>query len=176
MHGAFLGAPDPSNLCKNLQHCLPFGVNWVPYSLYFKVSAVAALQKPSQRMLPDVVKLIRLLLTLPVSSVAAERSFSALRRLKTWLRSTIGQERLNAVAICHVHRERIARVDLDCVAAAFVRLNSHRQKVFGSSSVKPSSAARPLLSAPLAQLVERWTPGGESPGSRRCGARYLRYS
>ena len=27
---------------------------------------------------------------------------------------------------------------------------------------------------PVAQLVERWTPGSESPGSRRSGARYMR--
>ena len=27
---------------------------------------------------------------------------------------------------------------------------------------------------PVAQLVERWTPGSESPGSRRSGARYMK--
>ena len=27
---------------------------------------------------------------------------------------------------------------------------------------------------PVPQLVERWTPGSESPGSRRSGARYLK--
>ena len=27
---------------------------------------------------------------------------------------------------------------------------------------------------PVAQLVERWTPGSESPGSRRSGARYIK--
>ena len=27
---------------------------------------------------------------------------------------------------------------------------------------------------PVAQLVERCTPGGESPGSRRSGARYMK--
>ena len=28
--------------------------------------------------------------------------------------------------------------------------------------------------SPVAQLVERWTPGSESPGSRRSGARYMK--
>ena len=32
--------------------------------------------------------------------------------------------------------------------------------------------ARPV--APVAQLVERWTLGSESPGSRRSGARYIK--
>ena len=31
-----------------------------------------------------------------------------------------------------------------------------------------------VLSRPVAQLVERWTPGSESPGSRRSGARYMK--
>ena len=34
---------------------------------------------------------------------------------------------------------------------------------------KIKSSARPV-----AQLVERWTPGSESPGSRRSGARYMK--
>jgi hAT family C-terminal dimerisation region len=38
-----------------------------------------------------VEKLVRLLLVAPASSAEAERSFSALRRLKTWLRSTMTQ-------------------------------------------------------------------------------------
>jgi len=45
----------------------------------------------------DVEQLIRLMLLWPVSSCAAERSFSALRRLKNWLQSTMTQQRLNAV-------------------------------------------------------------------------------
>ena len=30
------------------------------------------------------------------------------------------------------------------------------------------------IARPVAQLVERWTPGSESPGSRRSGARYMK--
>ena len=39
----------------------------------------------------EVEKLVRLLLVSPASSAEAERSFSTLRRLKTWLRSTMTQ-------------------------------------------------------------------------------------
>lgn len=45
-------------------------------------------------ILPLIVALVRLCLTIPVSSATAERSFSTLRRLKTYLRSQIGQARL----------------------------------------------------------------------------------
>ena len=47
---------------------------------------------PEVRILfPEVEKLLRLLLLSPASSCAAERSFSALKRIKTWLRSTMTQ-------------------------------------------------------------------------------------
>ncbi len=53
----------------------------------------------------EVEKLVRLLLVSPASSAEDERSFSALRRLRTWLRSTMTQLRLNSLAVCHVHQE-----------------------------------------------------------------------
>ena len=55
----------------------------------------------------QVETLLRLLLVMPVSSTEAERSFSALRRLKTWLRTTMTQARLNHAAVCHIHQDRL---------------------------------------------------------------------
>ena len=103
-----------------------------PQSLADAVKTVVGMEKAAQRMVPRAVRLLRLLLCLPASSATAERSFSALRRLKTWLRATMTQTRLNSVAVCHVHRKRVADVDTDRVAAAFVSLNSRREKVFGA--------------------------------------------
>ena len=54
--------------------------------------AVRALSKmpPEVRgLFVQVEILVRLLMVVPISSAEAERSFSAIRRLKTWLRSTI---------------------------------------------------------------------------------------
>ena len=36
----------------------------------------------------EVIKLVKLILVMPATNATSERSFSALRRLKTWLRST----------------------------------------------------------------------------------------
>ena len=47
-------------------------------------------------MLSEVVKLVRLLLVMPAMNAVSERSFSAMRRIKTYLRSTMLQECLNA--------------------------------------------------------------------------------
>ena len=103
-----------------------------PQNLADAVEIAASMERAAQLMVPDAMRLLRLLLTLPASSATSERSFSALRRLKTWLRATMTQARLNAVAVRHVHRERVAQVDVDLVAAAFVQLNPHRERIFGS--------------------------------------------
>ena len=63
---------------------------------------------------PNVIELIRNVLVPPASSVQAERSFSALRRLKTWLRSTMSESRLNSVAVCHVHRSTMDACNRHC--------------------------------------------------------------
>ena len=47
---------------------------------------------------PSVIKVIKLLLVMAATSATAERSFSSMRRLKTWLCSTMKQKRFNSLA------------------------------------------------------------------------------
>ncbi|MGH0182592.1 UNVERIFIED_CONTAM: hypothetical protein FKN15_009836 [Acipenser sinensis] len=47
---------------------------------------------------PQVWKLRNFMPTIPVTSVAAEPSFSCLKRMKTYLRNTMGQNTLSALA------------------------------------------------------------------------------
>jgi hypothetical protein len=54
----------------------------------------------------ETVRLLKIYFTVPMTSCSAERSFSSLRRLKTYLRQTMTQKSLNTVALCHVHRSR----------------------------------------------------------------------
>ena len=53
---------------------------------------------------PAVVQLLTLAMTFPVTSASAERSLSALKRIKTYLRSTMHQERLCHLAILSIER------------------------------------------------------------------------
>ena len=48
--------------------------------------------------LREITKVLKILLTIPMTTSEAERSFSALKRIKTFLRNTVGQQRLNALA------------------------------------------------------------------------------
>ena len=44
-----------------------------------------------------LVNVVHILAVIPATSCSAEQSFSALRRLKTYLRSTMGQQRVSNV-------------------------------------------------------------------------------
>jgi len=86
--------------------------------------------RPVQELFNQVDILVRLLLVIPVTSCEAERSFSGLRRLKTWLRSTMTQKRLNHVAICNVHHDYIDQLDLTQLVNTFVSACDRRQQLF----------------------------------------------
>ena len=84
-------------------------------------------------MFPNVESLVRLLLVNPASSATAEMSFSGPRRLKTYLRSTCGQLRLNNLAICHVHNDIMDTIDVNrpTLLKEFVIARDTRAAVFG---------------------------------------------
>jgi hAT family C-terminal dimerisation region len=94
-------------------------------------SAMQSCVPEVRRMLNYVETLIRLLLVVPATSCEAERSFSGLRRLKTWLRSTMTQRRLNSVAVCNVHKNYLDKIDLLNVANNFVDVHGKRLQLFG---------------------------------------------
>lgn len=50
-------------------------------------------------LFPNIYILLKLSLTLPVGSVSTERSFSKLKLIKTRLRSTMGNDRLEGLMI-----------------------------------------------------------------------------
>lgn len=64
-------------------------------SVAIPVSVEEALQNCDEDLYTLVNSLLKILLTLPVSVASAERSFSSLRRLQTWLRNHMGQEKVD---------------------------------------------------------------------------------
>ena len=84
-----------------------------------------------------VLNVVKLLLVLPATNATSERSFSALRRVKTYLRSTKSQERLNNLLVIHVHKEKVDSLALEKVAQEFVSGREGRLRQFGSCSRWP---------------------------------------
>lgn len=54
---------------------------------------------------PTILRCYQIALTLGVSTATAERSFSSLRRIKTYLRSTMTDDRLSNMALLYIERE-----------------------------------------------------------------------
>ena len=55
--------------------------------------------------------IFRIMLTISVSVASAERSFSKLKLIKSYLRSTMSQERLNGLAILSIEKEVLEEFD-----------------------------------------------------------------
>lgn len=60
-----------------------------------------------QCCMPEFYKLLSIVLTIPVTSASVERSFSTLKRIKTYSRNTMNQNRLSNVALISVEKELV---------------------------------------------------------------------
>jgi len=99
------------------------------------VTALRSFSPAEREIFSEVVTLIKLILTNPATNAISERSFSAMRRLKTYLRSTMGQKRLNAIMLLHVHKEMTDKLSVVELANTFTK-TEHRQSVFGTFTQK----------------------------------------
>ena len=82
----------------------------------------------AKTMLSEVHKVIQIYLTVPVTS--AERSFSVLRRVKNYLRTTMTEKRLNQLILLHSHKHRTDNLSMMEAAKEFAERNERRQEFF----------------------------------------------
>ena len=82
------------------------------------------------RLLPQVVNLTQLVCVLPCSTATPERSFSQLRRIKSYLRSSMNQERLNHAMVAVIHGEHLDNIDLMKLITEFILRNEERRATF----------------------------------------------
>ena len=71
-------------------------------------------------MIPEFSKVVHNLAVIPATSCSAERSFSALRRLKHCLRSTMGQQRVSNIVLIYIERA-VVNNDMDRIIDIFGR-------------------------------------------------------
>ena len=64
-------------------------------------------------MFPEVYQAIKLYLSVPACATTAERSFSCLKLIKTWLRSKMKNERLSDLAIIKMNNVKKTDFQLD---------------------------------------------------------------
>ena len=115
---------------KNQLSVLSDIVNAPSPSLQVIQQAIQTLNTTST-LFSEVLKLLKLLFVLPASTASAERSFSSMRRLKTYLRSSMTAQRLNHVLLLHIHKDLAEQLDPYKIAKEFVCHNDRRKGVFG---------------------------------------------
>lgn len=69
---------------------------------------------------------LRLLLTLPVTVASGEQSFSKLKLIKTYLRSTMANERLVSLSVLSIENEIAAEIDFSTIIRSFAESKSRK--------------------------------------------------
>ena len=78
---------------------------------------------------PDLRNMLQLALTVPVANVAAERSFSSMRKIRTYVRSSMKEQRLSAIATLSIECDLAKNINIDEVVDTFAKLPSLRDQL-----------------------------------------------
>ena len=70
-------------------------------------------------------------MVMPATNSTSERSFSAMRCVKSYLRSTMSQEKLNNLIVLYIHKEYTDSIKLCDIGNDFVSKIERRTQVFG---------------------------------------------
>ena len=74
----------------------------------------------------ETLKILTILLTLPVTTATNERFFSSLKCVKSFLRSTTGDDRLSDLMVINVEGEYASHVNLEEAVDMFANLKNRR--------------------------------------------------
>ncbi|XP_065654540.1 zinc finger MYM-type protein 1-like [Hydra vulgaris] len=83
-----------------------------------------------QETYPNLVIALRIILTLPVTVASAERSFSKLKLIKTFHRSTTVDERLSSLAMLSIKNEVARAISYEGIINEFASMKSRRKPFF----------------------------------------------
>ena len=79
---------------------------------------------------PNVLIAYQILFTVPMTVASAERSFSKLKLLKNYLRSTMSQERLNGLATLCIEKDKLDEINVDAIIDDFASRSVRRISKF----------------------------------------------
>lgn len=93
--------PALSNLYAQLDM---WKVKWRTFTGVLPTTLQDLLKHTDKLLFPSIHEAIRILATIPVTTCTCERSISGLRRVKTWMRNTMTEERLNNLCVIMFNR------------------------------------------------------------------------
>ncbi|XP_025194326.1 uncharacterized protein LOC112593952 [Melanaphis sacchari] len=72
---------------------------------------------------PNLYKLLNLALSIPISSASCERSFSTMRRISTYIRSTMNNDRFSSLAIINIERDVSNNINAEDILEIYSKEN-----------------------------------------------------
>ncbi|KAL4084673.1 hypothetical protein QTP88_027600 [Uroleucon formosanum] len=85
--------------------------------------------KELECMFPNLEIVMCMYLSTAVSNCSGKRAFSVLKRVKSYLRSTMKEERLNALAIFSIEAELVEKLDFNDTINTFAHQKARKRKV-----------------------------------------------
>ena len=76
----------------------------------------------------EILTACHIFLTIPVSVASAERSFSKLKLVKNYLRNTMGEKRLSALAIISIENEVARTIDIGNIVSTFAHAKARKKE------------------------------------------------
>jgi len=87
-------------------------------------------QHSLQDVYPNLEVELRIFLTMPVTTATCERSFSKLKIIKNYLRSTMAQERLSNLTIISIEQELASKMNYTSVIEEFASKKARKVQIF----------------------------------------------
>ena len=90
-----------------------FGTRFGEYegSLPSSITKTLKITHEMRKSFPNIYAALRILATIPVTSCEVEQAVSVLRRLKTYLWSTMENDRLNGLSLMTIHHDIVLNFD-----------------------------------------------------------------
>ncbi|KAF8085127.1 hypothetical protein N665_0679s0004 [Sinapis alba] len=134
---------DLKESCINLESCLKHGEisdidgnhlflelrvlrNVLPREIRKAIDVLDFMKRYEVCCYPNTFLAYRVMLTIPVSVASAERSFSKLKLIKSYLRSSMSEDRLNGLEMLSIERDMVGKLDYQSLMNDFAEKNARR--------------------------------------------------
>ena len=103
------------------------------------IKQMQPLSVTEREFISEVTFIVKLVLLAPATDAISERSFSALKRLKTYMRATLGYQSL---MVLHIHRNKADQLNFVDIANKFVGNIEYQKKMFGQFTDRDISKSK----------------------------------
>jgi hypothetical protein len=80
----------------------------------------------NENIFPNLYKMMKVALMLPVSTATRERSFLVMMRIKSWLCSLMTDDRFTDLSILNIESKLVSNIDINKIVDTFAEKNNRK--------------------------------------------------